>query len=289
MATKTGDVNTPPPGGYQNEGWYWDPAVKQARQYYNGKFGPPGDAGANWWKNGSTTSTPSTQPAQQVNPLQAVNESIQDSFKKLQDEVVQRFGEYRSGKPFNIDEVLAEKTKQAKEQIDPYYDQQLSDYLLGVQRKLDRGAADTKDLLAELSTSADSYQANGQIALDNAVKKAEEGFADAGLFGSGEQLSTESKIIQSASSPVEDYMRKNDAQIKQVTQANQRNVEDINADKTQFTSNLERNRFTDVGTKANQLTKEAGQQYTQGFQATLPTQLQSASGFDMLKSLGIYS
>lgn len=33
------DVNTPPPGGFQNGGWYWDPSINQAKQYFNGSFG----------------------------------------------------------------------------------------------------------------------------------------------------------------------------------------------------------------------------------------------------------
>jgi hypothetical protein len=37
----TYDINNAPPTGYQEGGWYWDPAAKQARQFSGGKFGDP--------------------------------------------------------------------------------------------------------------------------------------------------------------------------------------------------------------------------------------------------------
>jgi hypothetical protein len=234
-------------------------------------------------------SAPAANPTAPVNPLQQVNQTIQDSFQKLQDEVVKKFGEYKSGKPFNVDEVLADKTKQAKEQIDPYYDQILGDYLLGVTRKINRGADDTRDLLSELSASTDSYTASARNTLEDATAKAEQGFADAGLTGSGDALRTEGQLKQDTGANIADYTRKSDLQAKRLTDANGRNIEDVNLQKAGYLSDLERNRFTDTSTRASQLTKEAGQQYIQGFQSVLPTSLQSASGFDMLKSLGIYS
>lgn len=224
-----------------------------------------------------------------LSPLDQVNQTIQDSFVKLQDEVRKRFGEYNSGKPFKVDEVLANKRLAAKEQIDPFYDQQLGDYLLGVQRKIDRGANDTRDLLTELTASAESYEGAARNTLEAATRQAEQGFADNGLLNSGEALAAEGALKENTGSTLDDYMRKTNMQKKNLITANNRNIEDVTLGKKDFVSNLERNRFTDVESRASSLTKEAGQDYIRGFQQTLPTQLQTASGFDMLKSLGIYS
>lgn len=278
---KTVDINNPPAGGFKEEGWYWDPAVQQARQFYKGQFGPPGDAGAKWWLK--------VPEATAASPIEQVNQAIQKSFQDLQNEVIKRFGQYQGGKPFSVDEVLAQKKIEAAEQIDPYYDQILGDYLLGVQRKINRGTDDTKELLSELSASEDSFTQQSALALSDATEKAAQGFAESGLYGSGEQLSTEGKIKVSSGLAVDDYTRKVGSQRKQLTTGLSRNIEDIGLEKKGYVSDLERNRFTDIGTRAGQLAKETGQQYIQGFQATLPTELQSASGFDMLKSLGIYS
>ncbi len=296
MAT-TGDINNAPAGGFKDGGWYWDPSVKQARQYWKGQFGPAGDAGANWWEktsssggsSSSSSSSSSSQSSSSGNPLEDINKAIQDSFKKLSDEVRTRFGEYQAGKPFSVDEVLAQKKNQAAEQIDPYYDQILGDYMTGVERKIQRGQDDTKDLLTELSASTDSFTKQNAMALSDATDKAQQGFAESGLFGAGDQLSAEGRIKESSNTAMDDYTRRADTARKQAVTGLTRNLEDINLQRKGQVGEIERNRFTDIGTRANQLTKEAGQQYVQGFQATLPTELQSASGFDMLKSLGIYS
>jgi hypothetical protein len=286
------DVNHPPPGGFQNGAWYWDPKVNQARQFWNGNLGGPGLINnpnqQGYGKAAVGGSVAPTTPSSN-SPLEDVNKALEDSFQKLQNEVVQKFGQYQGGNPFKVDQVLADKTTEAKEQIDPYYDQLLGDYLSGVTRKINRGNDDTRDLLSELSASTDSYMQDANNNENNSINTAQQGFAENGLIGSGDQLNAEGQIKQNTGANVADYTRKADAQTKQLTNANTRNIEDINADKTNYQTNLEQNRGTDISTRAADLTKTAGQQYIQGFQQTLPTELQSSSGFDMLKSLGIYS
>jgi hypothetical protein len=286
------DVSHPPAGGFSNGAWYWDPKVNQARQFWNGNFGAPGvinnPTQVGYGKAAVGGSVAPTTPSSS-SPLEDVNKALEDSFQKLQNEVVQKFGQYQGGNPFKVDQVLADKKTQAKEQIDPYYDQLLGDYLSGVTRKINRGTDDTRDLLSELSASSESYMNDANNNQNNSINTADKGFAENGLLGSGDQLNTEGQIKQNTGSNIADYTRKAEAQTKQLTNANARNIEDINADKTNYQTNLEQNRSTDINTRAADLTKTAGQQYIQGFQQTLPTELQSSSGFDMLKSLGIYS
>jgi len=238
---------------------------------------------------GSSSSSSSSSVSSTGNPLKDVNQSIQDAFQKLQNEVIKRFGEYRGGKPFRVDEVLAEKNKEAAEQIDPYYNQILGDYLLGNQRKIDRGVNDTRDLLEELTSSTASYTKEANVSLEKAITQAEKGFAETGLFGSGDQLSAEGQAKQTVGSNLADYTRKATLQEKNLKTGLGRNIEDLTADRKTYVSDLERNRLTDTSQRASQLTKEAGQQYLTGFQATLPQELQGASNFDFLKTLGIYS
>jgi hypothetical protein len=276
------DINNAPAGGFQKGAWYWDPKANQARRWTGTKFGAPGEAVAVDGEAGA-------KPAASNSPLQQINDAIQGSFQKLQNEVIQRFGEYQSGQPFKVDQVLADKTKNAAEQIDPYYNQILGDYLTGVQRKIDRGVNDTKDLLGELTANADSYTDKSQVTIANAIEQAQKGFADSGLFGSGDQLRAEGQINQNGNADMADYNRKVGSQTKQLATGLQRNTEDLLAGKKDFVTNLEQNRYTDTQNRAADLTKEAGQDYVRGYQATLPTQLQSASGFDLLKSIGIYS
>lgn len=287
------DVTHPPAGGFQRGAWYWDAKANNARQWDGKSFGAPGvihnpdQPGFGGPAVGGGSVAPASSST--GTPLEQINKSIQDSFQKLQTEVTKRFGEYQSGKPFRIDEVLAAKKTEAKEQIDPYYDQLLGDYLLGVTRKINRGVDDTRDLLSELKTSTTEYLNDAQLNQDNAINQAESGFAENGLTGSGDALRAEGQIKQGTGTGVDQYLRKTGAQQKNLQTGLTRNIEDITADKTNYVTNLEQNRSTDTNQRAGTLAKESGQQYIRGFQATLPTELQSASGFDMLKSLGIYS
>lgn len=234
--------------------------------------------------------TPSSTPqAPATNPVQAVNDTIQKTFQDLQSEVVSKFGAYQAGHPFSVDEVLADKTAQAKEQIDPYYNQLLGDYLQGVTTKINRGVDDTKALLDELNASTDSYTGSTKLALDKAVSTAQQGFADSGLFGSGTALNAEGQAKQAAGANLSDYTRKADYSANQATTGLARNTQDILSAKKDYVTNLEQNRLTDTSTRAAGLTKTAGQQYVAGFTASLPPEAQPAAGFDMLKSLGIYS
>lgn len=283
------DVNHPPSGGFQNGGYYWDPSAGAARVWYNGSFSAPGVTLDQVQKQSGSSNSSSNSGGDSGSILEQVNAAIANSFQTLQDQVIKKFGDYQAGHPFNIDSVLADKTTQAKEQLDPYYNQILGDYLLGVTRKINRSADDTKDLLNELSSSTTTYDANAQTALEDASQKAKQGFADTGLFGSGEQLATGGKLLQNTNANISDYGRKADVQAKQITNANIRNNQDVTADSTTFQTTQKQDQYTNEQQLASQLTKEAGQQYVQGFQATLPPELQSASGFDILKSLGIYS
>lgn len=280
------DINNPPPGGFQYGGWYWDPSVKQARQWTGNTFGAPGVVAIGAQQT-SAANEGLINPS--ASPLDNVNKVIEDSFTKLQSEVRSRFGEYQAGKPFRVDEVLAEKTSEAKEQIDPYYNEIVSDYLTGVTSKISRGEQDTKDLLGELKATTDSYTGNTLFKLTEAINKAGEGFADAGLFDSGKRMRTEGVMTTETQSDLGDFNRQQAFKEKQLTGNLARGVEDTLNAKRKDIREIERSRFTDVQAQAGQLAKEAGQDYIRGFQATLPTELQSASGFDMLKSLGIYS
>jgi hypothetical protein len=275
-------------------GWYKNPATGQVQRYWGGDVWTDGSdptqgLGENWQSLLANKTSASSTSTSTGNPLNDVNKTIEDSFQKLQNEVVAKYGDYKAGHPFKLDELLAAKNVEAKEQIDPYYNELLGDYLTGVQRKIDRGTNDTKDLLTELTANKDTYTKQSQQVLDESVNKAEEGFADSGMFGSGQALRQEGLMKTDANNAMADYTRKSDNQVNQLKTGLNRNLEDIGLEKKGYVRDLERNRFTDVSQRASDLTKEAGQQYIQGFQSTLPPQLQASSGFDLLKDLGIYS
>jgi hypothetical protein len=223
------------------------------------------------------------------NPLQDVNKAIEDAFKRLQSDLVNRYGQYKASNPFVYDEVFAAKTKEASEQIDPYYSEKLSDYMLGVTRKITRSKDDAKSLLDELSADVDSYTDTNKLKLTEAISRAGQGRADAGMYFSGDRMRDEGLLEVGANKELADFNRNALNRKDDVSNTLSRTIQDTESARTADVRDIERNRFTDTQTRAGQLTKETGQRYVQGFKATLPPELQAQSGFDILKDLGIYS
>ena len=246
-----------------------------------------GDAAANADFN-ATGGSGKGQGGTDQSPQDKVTSSLEDTYRKLNAEYASKFTQYNSANPFRLDEILKAKRLEAKEQIDPYYNETLSDYLTGVERKIQRGTQDTKDLLSELSAQTSSYTEQSQFKLREALSSARQGFANSGLFESGSRYRGEGLLTTESGMQSEDFLRRQGLKSNIAQTELARNLEDINLGRKQDVRNLERKRFTDIETLTGQLGKEQGQKYVAGFQATLPPELQANQNFDLLKQIGIY-
>ena len=260
---------------YQSQGW-------------NDMDSINADIDAGGWRS-KVPSGSSGDSSSGSDPAVDINAAIEDAFNKLNTEVAKRWGEYKSNNPFRIDEVLASKSAEAKEQIDPYYNETLSDYLTGVERKISRGTQDTRDMLAELQADTSSFSRDIQFGLDQAINKSREGFAGAGLYSSGQRYGAEGLLQRRAGDELSDFTRGQEFREKGLRGGLSRGLEDIALGRKMDVRNLERERFTEIGKRQSQLAKEQGQRFTTGFRATLPPELQAQSGFDILQDLGLYS
>lgn len=238
-------------------------------------------------KGGSGQSAPAAGPqsAQVQDPQSSANQLIQsslDRFTQLKEESVKRFGEFQKNNPFVLDDILAEKRGEATEQIDPYYNELKADYLLGIKRTRERGVQDTQQLLTDLNRVTET----GQLKVDEAINRAREGFAEAGLFESGARLRAEGLGERGRL----DFLAEQEGKGRGIEQRLGRGLEDIALEQRQKVRGLERERFTNIEELTGQLGKEAGQRYTTGFLATQPTELQAAgNNLDLLRQIGIYS
>lgn len=259
------------------------------------------DFNAGNWRNKAgadqftgTSSSTSSDPAQQ----------IIDIATQTQAKANQAFKDYSASNPFNYDQVLAQKTQEAKQQLDPYYNETLSDYLLGVTRKVQNSATDTRDLLGELSSQNQSYGRDTQLKLKEAIDKAGQGFADAGLFDSGARMRDEGLNTATSQNATSDFLRGQDYRANQANKANadvlgNYGLGNYSQDNPSAyipglaarsdIRNQARDQLTNTNTLAKQLTGEAGQEYVAGFNQTLPPELQANNNFDILKQIGIYS
>ena len=239
--------------------------------------------------NGAGKGGPSSSgPASNGDPEMSADQTILKAFQDLQTETNKKITEYTSKNPFKLDEILAEKRKQAGEQLDPYYNETLGDYLTGIQRKISRSTQDTQDLLGELRATSDSFTGTTKLRLDEALNKSAQGFAEAGLFESGQRFRQEGLLQRETQDTLSDFNRRQDLRTKQTQTGQARNLEDIALGKKMDVRNIERERQTGIETLAGQLTKEAGQKYTSGLYASLPPEYQGNQSFDILKQIGIY-
>ena len=258
------------------------------------------------------------QQQQQQSPDAAANSAILNSAASLNAEVAKRFKEYNQASPFKVDDVLKAKRGEAEEQIDPYYNETLSNYLMGVERKLTRGAQDTADLLSELSGQTTAYSENAQFKLSEAINRAGEGYAGVGLYESGARYRTEGLLERDTSSQIQDFLRRQEFKEDIARTGLERTQQDIGLgtlagtnltpqgiaalragggfsnipglglEASQELRNVERQRFTETEERSNQLLREQGQKYVTGFQSTLPPEYQQTDPYSMLRSIGVY-
>lgn len=222
-------------------------------------------------------------------PNARADQSILDSFRQLQAEANKRVSEAMSRNPFRLDEVLAQKRTQAKEQLDPYYNETLGDYLTGIQRKITRSSQDTQDLLGELRATSDSFTGTTKLRLDEALNKSAQGFAEAGLYQSGARFREEGLLRRETGDVLSNFERQQGLRTKQAEVGLGRTLEDIAFQRKGTVRDIERERTTGIETLSGQLAQEAGQKYSAGIYASLPPELQANQNFDILKQIGIYS
>lgn len=156
----------------------------------------------NYWSN---VVEPNLRSA---NPLDAVNRTIQtavDAYSKQFDEYTKKGKEFDTSNPFVYDDVLANQKTVAKQELDPYYQQTLGDFLTGIQTQRTRSVEDQHNLLDQLGANEDTFNRNQQQNETQSIEQANNQAADNGLYGSGQQLRTTGQIQANTNQNVGDY------------------------------------------------------------------------------------
>jgi len=185
-------------------------------------------------------------------------DKILEAYKQRQEERNRLVNEFNSKNPFVYDEILATKTLEAKEQLDPYYTQTLTDYLSGVTRTRSRGLEDEKRLLDELQTDTGNYTDRNKENVDLALEKAKEGSSQAGLFNSGMAERQQGLIQKDSNQNLGDFLTNAQRRQGNIQQTTQRNLEDLQREESLKTRDLAREQSVQTGLLSNDLTREAG-------------------------------
>lgn len=145
------------------------------------EMGNTGDLPAGWNGPGGSPEKPNYTPFEPVR-IPTAQELIAEETKKLQEQIT-FLKDFLASNPTGYDEVLARQM--AEQKYKPYYEEILNDFVAPMQEKISRSVTDENQAITELTRQTQSGEREQRLDLLTAIDKAKEGFAGAGLFGSG--------------------------------------------------------------------------------------------------------
>ena len=173
----------------------------------------------------ATTPTPTEAPAEgTTNPTY---DTILNAYNKQNEAFVAKLKEYDTTNPWVYDEILAEQTKIAGERLDPYYKQSLDDFLKGIETKRTRSTEDERRTLSEISQDIGDYTKENKLALEDALDKSREGYADAGLYSSGARMRSEGRLGYESQNQLQGYTTGQERRMGDVKLSSQRDMQDL--------------------------------------------------------------
>ena len=92
---------------------------------------------------------------------------------------------YDAANPFNFDDMLAKETANASPYVSAYYNQQLNDFMNGVNMTRQHSIEDTQRQVNLLQADQDAYTGQAKQQLNTALLQAGQQYSDAGSYDSG--------------------------------------------------------------------------------------------------------
>lgn len=165
------------------------------------------------------------------NPADELIKSVTEQYEKTAKEYESRLSEFEKKSPFSFDKVLEEETTKVGQRLDPYYKQQLGDFLTGINRRKERSVADRSTLLSDLQADVDTYTGESRVKLDSALRRSQEGFADRGLFSSGGRIREEGELERESQTDMASFMRDKERRERAINLRGTRELEDVGLEK----------------------------------------------------------
>lgn len=159
-------------------------------------------------------------------PLDASGQAIQDAMFKLDDAYFSKIKDFNKNNPFVYDDVLKQEITKAGTRLDPYYMQQLNDYTRGIDLQKSRSAEDMRKTLSTLTADMESYSKESKQALDTALEKSRQGFADVGNYFSGAMAKETAKTGLDSNQQLSEYTRGKEDSMDASRLTNERNLQD---------------------------------------------------------------
>lgn len=182
--------------------------------------------------------------------LQQMVQSAIDKYQQQYDEYSRKYREFDQKNPFVFDKILEEEKTKVSQRLDPYYNQTLNDFLTGINTKRQRSLEDERTLLTELNRDVDQFTGRQRENLDYTLQKTGEGYADAGLYTSGQELRAEGRQIADAQDTLGNYIQNADTQRNKIATTGIRQEQDLSLSEQLQRRDLEREKQYQVGTQA---------------------------------------
>lgn len=222
----------------------------------------------------------------QSDPAYQTQQLIQttvDQYNKRLEDYNKKYKEFDEKNPFEFDKVLEEEKTKVKQRLDPYYEQTLSDFLRGVNIQRTRSLEDERTLLTELNQDTEKYQGQEKQNLMDAIERSREGYADAGLYGSGQQLREEGRIKTESNKNLSDTLTQQNRTRNQIQTSTKRLGEDLTLNESLKQRELEQDKTYQTESQAlNQIQQRERQrefergQYTGNAPGVDPLQYQNS-------------
>ena len=212
---------------------------------------------------------------------------VEDTFKRRQDERNRIMTEFKNKNPFAYDEVLAKKMVLAREQLEPYYNQTLRDYLQGVDTQRTRTVEDRNTLLTELSRDVGTYTDREQTNLQLALESAREGKARAGLLESGAARRAEGLTGLESGQRLQDFLTESGMKKQRYETAGTRDLADLQRKEFLGQRDILREKEYETRFLAGTQAKEEGTKYGYALRQALGHLADENTQGDVLRGLGI--
>lgn len=185
--------------------------------------------------------SPVSYGQQILSPEEQAEQTLGQAYESVYDTF---FSGVPSNDPFAFDEALA--TNKILGALAPYYAQTLQQFLRGVRLRGARSEEDSKKLLEELQSGTDLFTGRSKRLLDVAQQNAGEGYAQSGLYESGQRRRSQGLLAVEKGQEVNNFLQGQERKKLNTQESLRRTLEDLVLERAQKERELASSQQADV-------------------------------------------
>lgn len=163
-----------------------------------------------------------------LSPEEEVEQTLGQAYEQIYSDF---FNGFPTNDPFAFDEALA--TNKIIGALAPYYAQTLQQFLRGIRLRGARSEEDSKKLLEELQSGTDLFTGRSKRLLDVAQQNAAEGYAQSGLYESGQRRRSQGLLAVEKGQEVNNFLQGQERKKLNTQESLRRTLEDLVLERSQ--------------------------------------------------------